>query len=55
MEGVPWNNIVAESKKLLDSIQKNHIDPSMVELVLIFFNSFARVVYQGNLNQKVSE
>ena len=49
MAGGRWRKAVKGAQDLLEFIKKDHKTPEKINLVIIFFNEVARIVYDGLL------
>ena len=45
MSGSPWNNVVRGANELINFMKSDHKNPSSVQIVIIFFGSNARLIY----------
>ena len=55
MSGCRWDNVVSGSKELIKHAKEYHIKPEDIQIVLIFFGSDARLVYNDNLGKDIPE
>ena len=44
MAGHSWNNVVEGAKKLIEFLRSDHIKPSDVQIVIMFFNENVRTI-----------
>ena len=49
MSGSRWNNAVKGAKQLIDYIRKHQIDKEIVQLVIILFDDFSKVVHNKTI------
>lgn len=49
MRGDRWTNGVNGANKYIEFLNENHVNPSLVKLIIIFFNKDARIVYNDIL------
>ena len=50
-----WNNVVEGAKSLIDFLRSEHINPSDVQIILIFFNQNARLILDTQLSNIIDE
>ena len=50
MSGSPWNNVVRGANELINFMKSDHKNPSSVQIVIIFFGSNARLIYDQPLS-----